>query len=188
MFTLIRTDALPFVKARSVNQESSTFVAKVPTGTEPRGDANNTTGSSIIELSPGENSLGGIAANGAVIVPFGNESNNTTFSMRIIGWRRIGANPQTALWIPVTLAEVVCTMANIAGQDGREIRDLDLFVDTIALVGTTGNANVSIDINSPADGVSIAHCVVDLKGFQKLELSFSTGSSADSCNALVALL
>ncbi len=32
----------------------------------------------------------------------------------------------------------------------------------------------------------IAHIVVDMKGFTKIELTFSTGSSATSCNALIA--
>lgn len=195
---LIGTLSSPFRKARSVNQTSATFVQPLPTGTEPRGDAGTATGDSIFQLGPDacytENgvlrtlpSAAGQSQNGVIIVPYGVATDNQTFSFRVIGWRVIGTNPSTWLWIPVVLGEFLCTAdSTLVGVAGKEVVATELFCDTITLV--TGNANISNDINSPADGESIAHVVLDLKGFTKLQLSFETGSSATSCNALIALL
>lgn len=182
---LLETLSQSFRKARRVNQTSNGFVSKIPTPTEPSGDAGTATGGAVFDLA--NPSAGGtVAQNSAIILPYAIGVNNNTFSVRIIGWRVTGMNAETALWIPVVLAELAVTISSTPiGAAGKDVLDTELFADTITL--TTGNANVSIDVNSPADN-TIAHVVVDLKGFQKLELSFTTGASATSCNALLALL
>ena len=176
-------------KARSVNQSSGSFVSKVPTTTEPTGDAGNATGTSIIELvPPGTQGGGGCVQNLVRIMPYGTGSATNTFSMRIIGWSKLPSSspPQKPdLWVPVVLAELLCTLSSVTGVAGSDVDNTQLFAGTIAIVGTSGNPGVSLDIVSPANSV-IAHVVADMKGFQKLELSFSTGSSATDCNALVA--
>jgi hypothetical protein len=86
----------------------------------------------------------------------------------------------------VILAQFVCTMSTQVGVAGREVLNTERFCDTITL--TTGNDDVSVDITSPTGDV-IAHASVDLKGSQKLELTFamSTGSPT-SANCLIALI
>jgi hypothetical protein len=173
----------PFRKARAVNQTSATFVAKIPTGTEPTGDAGTATGASVIDLAA---ALGGESPRSVLIVPYGVGSNNNTMSIQVIGWKLIGTDPLTWLWVPVNLLEVLVTLSStIPGVAGRQVVATELFADTIAIV--TGNANVSVDVNSPADD-TVASILLNLKGCQKLELSFETGSSATSCNALLALV
>lgn len=180
---LVETLSTSFQKARSVNQTSATFVSKLPTATEPVGDAGTATGASVIELGQG----GATSPNVLIICPYAIGSNNNTFSVRVIGWRSIGENaPTTMLWIPVVLVELACTISGTAiGIAAKVILATEMFADTIAL--TYGNDDISVDIVSPAADI-IAHALVDMKGSQKLELSFTTGSSATSCNALVALL
>lgn len=182
---LLETLSQSFRKARSTNQTSNGYVSKVPTATEPKGDAGTATGASVIDLATG----GHYSQNAVLIVFYGVGSNNNTFSCRLIGWRQVGANNAlTDLWIPVPLFEVQVTLSSTpVGVAGHTIVATELFADTIALTGTTANDDVSIDITSPAND-TIAHLVADVKGFTKIELSFTTGASATSCNALLALL
>ena len=181
---LLETFSMGFRKARSVNQNSNGYVSKIPTGTEPTGDAATATGASVIELG---RMAGSPAQNGLIICPYGIGSDNNTFSLKVIGWRCVGENNlSTMLWIPVPLVVLACTLSGSAiGIVGKTILATELFADTISL--TKGNDDVSVDIVSPADD-TIAHAVVDLKGFQKVEISFTTGGSATDCNALIALL
>lgn len=180
---LVETLSTSFRKVRSVNQTSNGYVSKVPTGVEPSGDAGTATGASVIDLGKG----GMLAQNGALVCFYGVGSNNNTFSCRIIGWRSIGENDvSTMLWIPVVLVEFALTLSSTpVGVAGKTILATELFADTIGL--TYGNDDVSVDIVSPAADI-IAHAMLDLKGFQKVEFSFTTGGSATSCNALLALI
>lgn len=180
---VIRTQSDVFRKARSVNQTSNGYVSKLPTITEPSGDAGTATGSAVIDLA---NLLGGQIPNAMLIAPYAVGSNNNTFSLRVIGWRFIpgSGQVQTGLWIPVLLCEIACTLSNVpVGVAGMVLVATELFADTLVL--TTGNSGVSAEILSNAGDV-IAHAVVDLKGFQKVELSFTTGGSATSCNAILS--
>lgn len=182
--TTILTHFEEFVKARSVNQTSTSYVSKIPTNTEPNGDAGTATGASVLDIGH----KGGIASNGVMIVPYGIGSNNNTFLMRVLHWKRIGRNPLTAIWVPITLLEATCTLSStVLGVAGKEIIETEFFCDTIAIVGTSGGPNVSCELVSPADN-TVGHIMLDLKSAQKLELTFSTGSSATSCNALIAKL
>ncbi len=184
---LIETNSTLFRKARSVNQTSNGYVSKVPTNTEPgtpNDDAGTATGTSVIKLS---SDSGSSAQNQAIIVPYGTGSNNGTFLMRAIGWRYVGTDPTTRLWIPVVLGEWTCTLSSsIPGVAGKTIVATELFADTIVIVGTTGGDN-ALGISSPAADI-MAYIILDLRGSQKLELTFTTGGSATDCNALVALI
>lgn len=183
---LLETMSMAFRKARSVNQTSSSYVSKVPTQTEPSGDAGSATGASIIDLTSKD---GIIAQNALLVVPFGAGSDGNTFNFRVIGWRYIGTNPQTRLWVPVNLLELACTLSAVVGVAGMEVTNSERFVDTISVTkGSTLSGEAAAEnVVSPAND-TIAHLMVDVKGFTKLELSFETGSSATNCNALIALL
>ncbi len=175
----IETLSQPYFRARSVNQTSASFVSKVPTLTEPVGDAATATGASVIDFMAGGE--GTFVQNGAMIVPYGTGADTNTFSVRIIAWKPFGT-----LWVPVLLAELLCTLSSGNPGAGTAIPSTMLFAETITL--THGNANVSIDVVSPAASGVIAHALLDLKGATKIELSFQTGSSATDCNALIAVL
>lgn len=174
--TAIKTPACDLKKVLATNYTTNGYPTRIPTVTEPSGDG-------IIELAGGDGKHG---MNGFIIVPIGVGSNNNTFNMRMLGWRRLGTDPNTRLWIPVTLFEVQCTLTTSqTGVAGKVLVAADLFADTIAEV--TGNDGVNYDIVSPADN-TIAHLLGDGKGFRKLEPIFTTGGVATSCNALFATL
>jgi len=180
----IETLTMPFRKARSVSQTSSSFVSKIPTITEPTGDAASATGASIIDLG----SQGSETQNAVLLVPYGAGNDNTTFSLRVIGWRKLGTT-QTALWIPVNLIELACTLSAVTGIAGMDLINTDRFADTITVTtGSTLSGEAAAEnVVSPAND-TIAHALVDFKGFTKIEVSFSTGSSATNCNCLLCLL
>ena len=182
-------------KVRAVNYTTNGYPTLIPRTTEPGPataggpqivDAGTATGQSIINLC---NRKGGNAPNGVLLLPFGIGSNNNTFSMRVIGWRQVGEDtPSTMLWIPVPLVEVQVTISSTQiGIAAKTIIATEMFGDTLTLTGTTANANVGVELVSPAND-TIAHLIVDLKGAQKLECIFTTGGSATDCNALFALL
>ncbi len=181
---LLETLASEFRKARSVNQTSNGYVSKIPTTTEPSGDAATATGACVFDLQGSGHSV----QNGIIVLPYAIASNNGTFSVRVIGWRRAGpadgATPP--IWIPLVLVELACTVSSTPiGIANSYVIATELFADTLVL--TYGNDDISVDLVSPAADI-IAHALIDLKGFSKLEFSFTTGGSATSCNALWALL
>lgn len=190
---MVETQFQPFRKCRATSQTSAAFVSKVPTATEPTGTGSTATNASVVDLVD-PSAKGAVGQNAAMILFYGTGSNNNQFSCRVIGWscltddRGSSVTPSTNLWIPVVLAEVLVTLSSTpVGVAGRSIVATELFADTIAITGTTANAGVNIDVSSPAND-TIARMNIDLAGFQKVEFSFQTGSSATDCNGLYRLL
>lgn len=178
---LLGTRCEKFKKVRTVNATDTSFPSKVPTGTEPTGSGSSASAASVINLE-GD----GQCQNGLIVLPYAIGDDDDVFDMRVIGWRCVGNDPLYAIWIPVVLAQVTCTISTCVGVAGKEVLNTERFADTITLV--TGNANVSIDITSPTGNVA-AHFVMDVKGFQKVEFTFDmTTGNPDSANALYSLL
>jgi hypothetical protein len=191
--SLLRTLSLDFRPVRATNTTDNGFPSRAMTASEPTGIGDSTSQNIASTGAAAVFDLGGGVVtdhNRAVFKLFGAGADNSTFSMRVIGWRRVygrtGNDPNKLLWDPTVLVEVLATLSSTpTGVAGRAVLNTDLFADTVALTGTTANDDVSIDIVSPANDTA-AHFVIDLKGSAKLEATFSTGGSATSCNALVA--
>lgn len=181
---MLLTQSGPFQKARSVNQTSASFVSKVSTTTEPVGDAGTATGAAVFDLC--QNLDSGPVQNSLLVMPYATGNDNVTFSVRVLAWRRAGPNSADGtgvlpIWRPMLLVELLCTASLDVGVSGAYVLNSERFADTIAL--TTGNDDVSVDIVSPTGDVA-GHALLDMKGARKIELTFSTGSSATACNAL----
>jgi hypothetical protein len=184
-----------FVRIRGTNATDNGFPSRIPTLTEPTGlgdSAAQATASAVLNLRNNTGSGAG-GPNRVIVVPFGVGSDTNTFSFRVIGWRRArarsgdGTAPASnrLLWVPIVLGEFSATLSLQVGVADSLISASNRFCDTIALTGTTANDDVSIDLVSPANDTT-GHVVLDVKGFEKLEITFTTGGSATSCNALVA--
>ena len=171
-------------KARTVNQTGS-FLTAINTTTEPTGSGSAATTASIIELAPRKNS---VTTPGSVMIwPYGIGSDNNTMLMRVIAWYRCNEHvPATLIWRPVILAAYTCTLSTSVGIAGAIQLDTERDADTIAIIGTVGNANVSMEIISPANNTP-GHVVVSIKGAHKLQINFDDNSSATSMNAWYAL-
>lgn len=194
MFNLA-TLVTPFLRVRQTSATDNGFPSKVPTKTEPTGvgdSAAQATASAVFHLHAGEARADGRSErNRVLVVPFGVGADDTTFSLRVIGWRKAydrdkAERDDTAIWVPVKLVEVLCTHCTSVGVAGTIMATTDRFCDTIALTGTTANDDVDVSITSPADN-TIGHFALDLKGFQKVEFTFTTGGSATAGNALVGM-
>ena len=188
---LIETLSTRWRKGRVTNTTDSSFPSRVPTATKPTGigDSAAQTTPSVFDIR----ATGEYVQNALVMSFFGTGSDNNTFSARLIGWRVVpdpadAGNLHKFLFIPIPLFEVQATLsATQAGVDGTTIPSTMLFADTITLTGTTADQGVSIDIVSPANN-TIAHLVVDIKGFEFVEPIFTTGSSATDCNCLMSFI
>jgi hypothetical protein len=112
---ILETFSVDLAKVRLVNQTSNGYVAKVPTKTEPLGDASSATGAAVIDTGNG----GTFSQNSMLLRPYGTGANNTTFSFRVLGWAPIwDANHSvtTKMWVPILLAEFTVTLSsNIPG-------------------------------------------------------------------------
>lgn len=187
---LLETLTQDLRRARVTNATDNGFPSRLPTATEPTGIGNSAaqaTASAVFVVGGESPSM----QNRVFIKPFGAGANNATFSMRVIAWSRVfdhtGNDLNTFVWDPTVLCELTCTLSSTPiGLAGKVIVATDLFADTITITGTTANAGVSIDVVSPANDTA-GHVVLDLKGAQKVEFTFTTGASATSCNALVRM-
>lgn len=171
----------PFQKARSVNQTSTSFSNPAPQAADPLGDAGTATGAAVFENG---GPAGAAGQNSLLVMPYGAGSATNTFSARLWGWRQLGSDPQLSLWVPCLLFEIACTLSTFTGTGSLIVSSSERFADTITL--TTGSTN-AVDVVSPTGNLP-AHVLADIKGFQRWQLSFSTGSSATNGNALVAKL
>ncbi len=138
-----------------------------------------------------------VLPNSAILTPFGFHAspNNKIFVMRFDIYKLAmeAGNLNTAEWIRQSLLEVTCTMSsNIPGLSGGLVANTNCFCDTIAVVGTSGNQGVSVDIYSPADDATPGTVQVSLKGAHILMPVFKNadggGNPATSCNTLIQLL
>lgn len=175
---LIDVLSIGFGKALSTDATDTSFPSKIPTGTEP-------TGNGVVDLSIEGNELG---PNSVFLLPYATMDDDATFSMRVLGWRRVGTSrAANALWIPVPLIEVACTGCSAVGVAGKVIIATERFCDTITLVGAVGTT-ASHEIVSPTGNI-LAHVRLTTKGVQKLEFTFdSTSASAVAMNCLYAFL
>ena len=166
-----------FVVALATNATDNSFPSRIPTTTEPSGDG-------VVSVpNPSQ-----ISPTNVMILPFGVGSENHTFDLRVIGWRKVTGSSLTSLWVPVVLGQFACTLCTAIGVADTPVSASNRFADTISR--TLGIENVSDQIVSPADeslADLIGHILLDAKGFSKIELNIDVGT-ATSGNALVAWL
>jgi hypothetical protein len=186
----------PARRVWATNANTSSFASKIPTITEPTNDG-------ILNLTPdsapGTAYGDGISAQFAKVWPIGLGANNDAFSLRILGWQRIGAGaPGSILWYPTIIAEVTCIMGNVTGVAGSPVPATEFFCDTIVLVaarqalvwGTISTADANwgrIEILSPANDTP-GYLIIPLYGYEKIELTFDQTTNTPTMNALVSLL
>lgn len=182
---LLETLHTPLRFARPVNETSGSYVSKVPTITEPVSFAGTPSGTSAFVHNNGWQ--GGISQNAVKIFPYGLGADTTSFNMRVIAWNFLPATAtKRAEWFPYPLAEVLCAVSSGCPGAGEQILATEFFADTITLVGSVGNPNVSCEIISPGND-TMGHIIVGLKGCSKFEIIFDM-VTATSANALLAML
>lgn len=104
-----------------------------------------------------------------LIVPYGVGSENHTFDLRVLGWRKLGS-----LWKKIVLCELSCVLGTEVGVSGQQVSNTERFIKSQSLV--VGNENVNIDLMTD-------FAVISIRGHRYVEFIFKVGS-ATSCNLL----
>lgn len=189
-YSVNMTAATPFRKARAVNYTTNGYPTRIPTLVEPTTvDPGTATGQFAIDLAAFPT---GTAFAHALVLPFGAGADTNTFSVRFLGWKAIETSQTDRVWVPVHLGELTCTLSLLVGVAGGAVVATDRFCDTLAIakeptITADTTRQGTITLYAPAND-TIAFALVPLYGCQKLELAFTTGGSATSANALLALL
>lgn len=163
---VLNRGCLAWRKALATNTTDTSFDSKVPTTTEP-------TGEGVFDVESGS-----VVGQGLQAVFYGEGANDTTFSVRLIGWKLM-----TTLWVPVVLAEFACTLSTVVGVAAAAVTDNDRFADTITLASGFSTANVIV---TSSTGNIVGHATINLDGYGKIEWSFDM-TGATNGNALWAM-
>jgi hypothetical protein len=169
-------------RALTTNSTASSFASKVPTITEPSNDG-------VIDLF----SKSILQPKSVKLWFIGLGADNDAFSIRVIGWQRIGSGLAPGiLWFPSVICELACVISAAVGVAGSPVLNTERFADTITIVSEpTITADVTrlgtIELNSPT-GDLIAPAVVPLRGFEKLEFLFDQTTNTPTMNVLYSLV
>lgn len=170
-------------RALATNANSSSFASKIPTITEPVNDG-------VIDLL----NNGILVSKKIKLWPILLGSDNDVSSMRVIGWHSVLLDTFTTLWFPTPIGEYVCTACGAVGVAGAAVLNTERFCDTITPVAkmtrdrviAAGTAiNSDYEIMSPTADL-IAHIIMPIKGFQKLEFTFDQTTGTPTQNVLYA--
>jgi hypothetical protein len=155
-------------KLQRVRATSATgsFPSHVPTATQPT-DA-GVVGDPIVQGAP----------QWIQVIPFGDGADNSTFDLRVIGWKV----SDLGLWVPTVLAQAACTLSAAVGVAGTEVVAAQRFADTITL--TQVLTNVDSKLSSPTGNLA-ASFQVETRGCALIEVTFNLGT-ATGANALVS--
>lgn len=164
---LIQNNAEPFVKSLDTNSTDVAYASRIPTVTAPSSDG-------VINLVPGTS---GVTPSTLLVMPFGAGADNSTISVRVLGWVNIGS-----LWIPTVLCEYDCTLSAAVGIAGQSVINTDRIADGFSLVANQGVDAQGTTKVAPANDTP-GHFTVNVKGCKKVELVYKVGT-ATNANAL----
>lgn len=173
------------------NVTGSSYPSRAPTTVRP-----DLVTSGVVSQGDGVIACGHIGAETLphlILVPFGVGTSSNTFLMTVLGWRptKLGVLGALPVWIPAVLGTYQITLGSATGVSGGEITTSSLFntSDSVTLGPSfvSGVSPVSLDWLAMSPGSnSIGFIKQPTMGFRFVEVIFSTGSSATSCNCLWA--
>jgi hypothetical protein len=166
----------------AANQSATSFASKIPTITEPTGDG-------ILDLRP-------FPQPWVKLWPILLGAENDMASLRIIGWHSAILDTYKTLWFPSVIGEFACTAGTAVGIAGAAVLNTERFADTITPVAARTRDEViaagtaigsKYGILSPTNDL-IAHVIMPIAGFEKLELTSDETTGTPAINALYAFL
>ena len=142
----------PLHKALALNSTAGTFQPMMPSGSMPSGDGIYDAG------------LAGMySAKQIVLLPYADGGAGSSFSLRLYGWRAVGADPNTWVWVPMLLVELSCTTCSAPGPiPPYGTLSVDLILDSERFCDTLGVVNGSV---GPGEGEVVSQPGTDLIGF-----------------------
>lgn len=181
------------------NFTNNGYPTRIPTITRPDGIAVSTGLQSVGDGVVGIGHGGGVCPQWLGVIPIGAGSSSNTFTIRILHWKETkqGLQGVLPLWVPVTYAEWTVTLGTATGAAGSDIPVTQLFATTITMTGgptliTNAAAPTALTaapivpnwFNLGFGSNAIGMLVVPTFGAKFLEVIYSTGGSATSCNGL----
>ena len=157
------TSKLSRVRATSA---TGSFPSKVSTATQPTGAG--VVGDPVVQGAP----------QWIQVIPFGDGADNSTFDLRVIGWKV----SDLGLWVPTMLAQAACTLSTAVGVDTYEVTSSQRFADTISL--THVRADVDSKLSSTTENL-VGSFQVETRGCAFIEVTFNLGT-ATGANALIS--
>jgi hypothetical protein len=152
-----------------------------PTSTRPQSYQNGSGTDGIIDCNNSGNNPGSYGKFIFFATYAGGVSAHT-FNAKIVGWQKA-----ENIWIPITLAEVLCTTGTAVGVGTvGPIKAVHYFAGTV--VKSSSNILIARSEIMPADN-GIQMLILDLTGVQALQLLIGTpdsGSGAAAANGMVA--
>jgi len=187
---LLETAAKMWRKARVTNANDNGFPTRTQVLSIPAyagataAQATNYALRNVAKVAAGAGN-GKSGPNCLLVKPYAIGNDNVTFSMRVYGVNRIAVadSPNITQWRWTLLAQFACTASADTGIAAGHVLNTERFADTITLTYPT-TAIASIQIQTNAADVA-GWVLVDLLGSEDYEITFTTGGSATSCNALV---
>lgn len=178
------------------NYSTNGYPTRVPTITAPyqATPTGGAAGDGVIAMGAG----GMEAPFHLLLVPYGVGADDTTFSLTVLGWRATNFSTDLTqpLWVPVTLGVYQATLSATVGVAGSNLGTTQAFADAITVTSGPSFINAAAPNTIPpicpnwfvisAAADSIGMISQPSFGFQYLEVIFTTGGSATSCNALYA--
>jgi hypothetical protein len=161
------------------NYATNGYPSRIPTVTAPSGDG-------VIPFGH----MGGYSPGHLLLIPFGAGVATNTMGMKVLGWRSTGLNVGNKLWVPLELGTYAITLGTGTGVALADLTATALFATTITMTGgptfvTSGAAPVSPDWLQISPGSNaIGMVAVTSFGFRYLEVIYTTGGVATSCNSL----
>ena len=177
--------ARPFRRLRTTNEDATAFASKIPTTTEPTNDG-------VLNLTLNGNHV----PERIKLIPILLGADNDVSSMRVLGWHSVLLSGSTVLWVPVIIAEYVCTASTQVGVAGSAVLATERFCDTITPVaarqrdfviaaGTVVNSDYAV--LSPVNNTT-GHVVIPVAAFEKLEVTSDQTTGTSTFNVLFSLL
>lgn len=153
----------------AANLTTTSVAALTPTATEPTGDG-------VIDLSPD-----GTQWNNVLLAFFGVGVADQVGKARVTAWRRVTSGG-TTLWVPETLTLLTFTLGTQTGVAATPIVAANLFADTIA--ETTAFTTAEEIRQGATPDQSLATIAIDIKGAEKIQVTFDKNTVGTSVNGL----
>jgi hypothetical protein len=178
--TAVYTESHDWRMVRSSNSTDTSFTGRVITTTSPLTSTAGVLSTQIPGGGPRH------TANSIILLPFGTDADDETFSVQLLGWRPLTSSGTAQVWVPSLLCQFAVTLSALTGVNSSDLENEEFIADTIdTVVGTS-----AVETISPAtDGVAnkIATIEIAVQGYPQVEVLFDLTGAA-SANALYTLV
>lgn len=177
---------MAWARTHATNYATNGYPARLNTFVHPTGDGVIPMGGSLL---PGGG--GSECPQGLLLQPYAIGSATNTFSLRVLGWTATNFKVGAPLWTNFVIGEFVVTIGTGAGISGGDVLATELFATTITATygpafvtsGQGAYSKYSWGFLSPGSNLQGVVFVPSF-GCRLLEVIYTTGGVATSCNSL----